>query len=356
MIVNKQSPSKIKVLQLITGLGMGGAEKVVLDLSTYISIDKFDTYVLGISNNDELLDEFVNNNIKTTLLRQSNSIINIFNIIQKINIFIKKNKINIIHAHMVHPVIIASILKILNPSLKIVYTSHSLNIGSKMREILVWILKPFRNIDIVFSKDILKFFYKNNYKIIPNGVKVDKYSLNIKKNNKFTFIAIGRLVTVKNHKKLIEIASELKNKYDFQILIVGHGELKESLSNLITKYKLENYIHLLGLRKDIPKLLNQSHCLLMPSLWEGLPITILEAGASSLPVISTPVGSIPSLLNNGNSYMVDIDNFKDTMEYILNNYNNALLKANNLYQLINNSYSIANIVKKHENIYRELIK
>ena len=53
---------------------------------------------------------------------------------------------------------------------------------------------------------------------------------------------------------------------------------------------LKDYIKLLGLRNDIPNLLNKSHCLLMPSLWEGLPIVILEAGASRLPVISTPVG------------------------------------------------------------------
>jgi len=256
---------------------------------------------------------------------------------------------------MTHSIIVASIIKVLNPSIKIVYTSHNLNIGSKVREMIIWSLKVFRNLDIVFSKDILKFFYKKNYKIIPNGIKVDKYSLNLEKNKKFTFIAVGRLETVKNHIFLIEIANELKNKYDFEIQIVGNGYLKEELENLIQKYNLENYVKLLGLRNDIPQLLGQSHCLLMPSLWEGLPIVILEAGASSLPVVSTPVGSVPSLLNGENAYLVELDGFKNKMIEVLEDRENATLKGKKLFEEINLKYSIEAIVEAHEKIYQELV-
>ncbi|MCT7517015.1 glycosyltransferase [Aliarcobacter cryaerophilus] len=346
---------KINILQLVTGLGMGGAEKVVLDLAKYISNEEFNITVVAMSKRDELYQEFLNNKIDTRLLKKSNSIKNIFYIINTINKLVKEKNIQIIHAHMTHSIIIASILKVTNPSLKIIFTSHNLNIGSKLRECIVWILKPLRNIDIVFSKDILKYFYKSRYKVIPNGIKVDKYDLNLSKNNKFTFVAIGRLETVKNHKFLIEIANELKDKFEFEIHIVGNGYLKEELENLIQKYDLKEYVKLLGLRNDIPELLNQSYCLLMPSLWEGLPIVILEAGASRLPIISTPVGSIPSLLNDTNSYLVNLEKFKDKMVDVINNYEEAIKKGEKLFEEIKNSYSIENIVNKHEKIYKELI-
>lgn len=346
---------KINILQLVTGLGMGGAEKVVLDLAKYISNEEFNITVVAMSKRDELYQEFLDSKIDTRLLKKSNSIKNIFYIINTINKVIKEEKIHIIHAHMTHSIIIASILKVINPSLKIIFTSHNLNIGSKLRECIVWILKPLRNIDIVFSKDILKYFYKSRYKVIPNGIKVDKYDLNLSKNNKFTFVAIGRLETVKNHKFLIEIANELKDKFEFEIHIVGNGYLKEELENLIQKYSLKKYVKLLGLRNDIPELLNQSYCLLMPSLWEGLPIVILEAGASRLPIISTPVGSIPSLLNDTNSYLVNLEKFKDKMVEVINNYEEAIKKGEKLFDDIKNSYSIENIVNKHEKIYKELI-
>ena len=346
---------KINILQLVTGLGMGGAEKVVLDLAKYISNEEFNTIVVSMSKRDELYQEFLNNKIDTKLLRKSNSLKDIFYIINTINKLVKEKNIQIIHAHMAHSIIVASIIKIFNPSLKIVFTSHSLNIGSRVRELIVWFLKPFRNIDIVFSKEILKYFYKSNYKVIPNGIKIDKYDLKIKKNQKFTFIAVGRLETVKNHKFLIEIANELKDEFDFEIQIVGHGYLKEELENLIQKYDLKEYVKLLGLRNDIPELLNQSHCLLMPSLWEGLPIVILEAGASNLPIIATPVGSIPSLLNGENSYLSDFENFKEKMLYIFNNYSEAKIKSEKLFYDIKNIYSIEIIVKKHEKIYKDLV-
>ena len=346
---------KINILQLVTGLGMGGAEKVVLDLAKYTSKDGFNTFVVAMSKRDELLQEFLDSNIDTTLLRKSNSIKDIFSIINFLNKIIKEKNIQIIHAHMTHSIIVASILKILNPSLKIVYTSHNLNIGSKIRELIVWSLKPFRDVDIVFSKDILKYFYKQNYRVIPNGIKVDKYNLGLEKNQKFTFIAIGRLETVKNHEFLIKIANDLKDKYDFEIQIVGDGYLRDELKELIQKYALEYRVKLLGLRNDIPKLLNQSHCLLMPSLWEGLPIVILEAGASSLPVISTPVGSIPSLLNSKNAYLAELDNFKNKMIEVLDDYEGAKFKGKKLFEDIRLKYSIEAVIEAHEKIYRELV-
>ena len=346
---------KINILQLITGLGMGGAEKVVLDLAKYTSKDDFNTYVVSMSKRDELLGEFLENGINTKILNKSNSLKDFLKIVKELNQVIKQNNIQIIHAHMTHSVIVASILKILNQTLKIVYTSHNLNIGSKSREIIIWGLKSFRDVDIVFSKDILKFFYKSNYEVIPNGIKIEKYNLNLKKNDKFTFIAIGRLETVKNHKILVEIANRLKDKFDFEIQIVGNGYLKKDLESLIVKYNLEDSVKLLGLRNDIPKLLNKSHCLVMPSLWEGLPIVILEAGASSLPVISTPVGSIPSLLNDNNAYLTELDDFEAKMIDVLDNYEEAKPKGKNLFKEINKTYSIDSVVIEHERIYKSLV-
>lgn len=346
---------KINILQLVTGLGMGGAEKVVFDLAKYTSKDEFNIFVVAMSKRDELLQEFLDNNINTTLLKKSNSVKDIFFIINFLNKISKEKNIQIIHAHMTHSIIVASILRILNSSLKIVYTSHSLNIGSKIRELIVWSLKSFRDVDIVFSKDILKYFHKKNHRVIPNGIKVDKYNLGLEKNQKFTFIAIGRLEIVKNHKFLIEMANELKDKYDFEIQIVGDGYLRDELKELIQKYALEDKVKLLGLRNDIPKLLGQAHCLLMPSLWEGLPIVILEAGASGLPVISTPVGSLPSLLNSENAYLVELDNFKNKMIEVLDNYEDAKLKGKKLFEDIKLKYSIEAVIEAHEKIYKELV-
>jgi glycosyltransferase involved in cell wall biosynthesis len=151
------------------------------------------------------------------------------------------------------------------------------------------------------------------------------------------------------------MVNELKDKYDFELHIVGDSYLRNDIENKIKEYNLEDRVKLLGIRTDIPNLLNQSHCLVMPSLWEGLPIVILEAGASSLPVISTPMGSIPSVINKQNGYLSDLENFKNNMIYVLENYEEAKAKGINLFKDIIKTYSIDSVVLEHEKIYKGLV-
>ena len=346
---------KINILQLITGLGMGGSEKIVLDLSKGLNKNRFNTFVIGLSKRDELLEEYIKNGINVQLLRKNNSLKDFKDIVLHINRFVKNNNIKIIHAHMTHSLIIASVVKIFNPSVKIVFTPHSFNVGSKYRELILFLLKPFRNIDILFSKHLLKFFYKKNYEIIPNGIDISKYDIISTKNNIFTFIAIGRLEKMKNHKILIEIADKLKDKYSFQIYIVGEGYLRKELENLIDKYNLQNIVKLLGLRNDIPELLNKSHCFVMPSLWEGFPVSLLEAGASKMPVIITPVGSVAGLINENNGYLSKLDDFIKNMELVLNHYDEAKIRGLNLFRDIKKNYSLKFMIKRYENLYKKLI-
>ena len=347
---------KYNILQLITGLGMGGAEKVVLDLTKHIDRENFEISVVSLTDRIELLDDFRDENINTTVLFGQKTLISFLYLVKKVNKYVKDNKIQLIHAHMTHALVIASVVKVLNPKIKIVYTSHNLNIGSRLRELLVWFLKPYRNIDIIFSKDILKFFYKKNHIVIPNGINLKKYDLNLKKHETFTITCVGRLEYVKNHEFLINLADKLKNEFEFKIQVVGTGVLESKLKSEVEKLKLENYIIFLGLRNDIPQILSKSHCFVLPSLWEGLPIVLLEAGASKLPIVSTSVGSIPSLLNENTAYVCDLTNFKNAIIEIFYDYDNALKKADKLYERIDSHYAIDSILKEHEKVYINLLK
>jgi len=342
---------KINILQLSTGLGVGGAEKVILELSKSINNQKFDNKVIGLSNSLGLNYRFKEEEIKTTILNEKKSLVGFKNMISFVNKFVKDNKIDIIHAHMTHAMFVAVAVKLFNPHIKIVFTSHSVNVGSKFREMAIFLLKPFRNADIIFSKEQLGAKYKSNYFIIANGIDTKAYQLNCKKSKKFTFLAIGSLREPKNHIHLIQCAALLRNKFQFQILIVGEGPLRNTLEEAIEKYQIQSYIKLLGLRSDIPELLNTSHCFVMPSLWEGMPISILEAGAANLPIISTPAGSIPSVLNKENAFLANLNNFHTKMKYVLTHYYVALRKAKKLEKRVFENYDIKAMYKKHEELY-----
>ena len=348
----------INLLHLITGLGVGGAERVVLDLAKNSNKERYKTSVISMSKQDGMLEIFQQNGVDVHILNRSSTLFDLFKIVQTVNRYVKEHNIHLIHAHMTDAMIVGVMVKRLNPKLKLVFTSHNVTFGSKVRTLAVRLLKSFRDKDILFSKDQLSGIYKKSYEMIPNGIDIARYDLNLPKNEIFTFITVGRIEKQKNHIKLLESAKALKEReLEFQILIVGEGTdpvQKKRVEDYIVEHKLEENVHLLGVRFDIPELIAKSDCFVLSSAWEGLPIVLLEAGASKIPIISTPVGSIPSLIDESNGYLAD-EKFTEAMEDVMWNYNLAKEKAMSLYKKVEESYSIENIVKKHEKIYEELV-
>jgi glycosyltransferase involved in cell wall biosynthesis len=351
---------KIHVLFLATGLGLGGAERVVLDICSNINHNYFKTNVIGVSTQEELLPEFRKKSIETSILGHKKSMKAFYYSLKEVNDYVRKNNVNIIHSHMFHTLLIATLIKLFKPSLQIVFTPHNTFISMPIRRWSLWFLKPFRDVDTLFSKDALRFFHKQNYKVIPNGIDLTKYSNSSQQNSThtFTFVIVGRLEYMKNHNFLIDVIYQLNqlNKYDFQLKIVGSGILEDALKSKVETLELNNIIDFLGARDDVPALLKDCDCLLLPSLWEAFPIVLLEAAACNIPVITTSVGSISTLVDQNNGYIVELDKFKDAMIDVLENYDEAKSKSLNLQNKVKSNYQIKNIVKQYESIYQKILQ
>jgi len=182
------------------------------------------------------------------------------------------------------------------------YTNKSFY--GKIHNILIKLLYPKADRIIVVSKKI-KNILSNQYNIpeekieviynihdIQNYLKLseepieDKYREIFK--NSFVFINIGRPTEAKGQWFLIRTFKKVVEKHpNAKLIILGEGELREKLEDLIRKLKLENNVFLLGVHKNPFKFLRNSHCYVFPSLWEGLPNTLIEALTLNLPIIST---------------------------------------------------------------------
>ncbi len=353
---------KINVLHIITGLSIGGAEKVLLDLCTNLDKDKITNHAIGLNDEKTLTEDFIQNKIPIKALNMKKSVVSFLKTTQFLYKYTKKHNIQILHTHMFHPLIFAFILKIARPKLKIVFTSHNVNIGSKLREAITYLLKPFRDTDIVFSKDMITRIYVKNTKVIPNGIDTSLYKKKIEKTDKYVFISVGVLREQKNQLFLPSCARYLKDNgvKNFEIQIVGganaSGDMREEIKAEIKKYGVEDEVKMLGPRRDIQQLLQKADCFVMPSHFEGLPIALLEAGASSLVVNSTPVGAIPSVINKETGYLSDLDNFAKTMEEIINNPKEAQRRADNLHKIVVDQFSIKSMAKAHEDLYLSIIE
>lgn len=145
----------------------------------------------------------------------------------------------------------------------------------------------------MFGKDIGR---SPKYKIIYNGVEADRYAFNESVRMKYRkelgiddYVVIGnigRFSFQKNHDFLIDIFSAIKNgDSKYKLLLVGTGELEESIRAKVRALGLDNDVLFLGQRGDVPELLSAMDVFVMPSRFEGLPVTMVEAQMSSLPCV-----------------------------------------------------------------------
>jgi glycosyltransferase involved in cell wall biosynthesis len=137
-------------------------------------------------------------------------------------------------------------------------------------------------------------------RIIPNGVelkRLQKDQTTQPREDVKTLIAIGRLAAAKDYFNLLQAFRLLgkkliaRGKLIPQLWIVGEGELRQEIEREIREYELGEFVRLLGLRNDIPDLLEKADIYVMASEWEGLSIALIEALAAGLPIVATDAGS-----------------------------------------------------------------
>ncbi len=347
-------PAPIQILHLVTGLNAGGGEKMVFQFSSKLDQGKYTSHVLTLDSDSNLLvPQFIESGIKVESLNVRKNIFGIFTAISRLYSYLEKNKISIIHAHLYHALVLAVLTKLISPSLKIIWTSHSSHQTSLLRKIVVFLIRPLRKHDILFMKDMKTWYTKNRYSIIPNGIEQSKFTDNIEKYDTFTFISVGRLETVKNHQLLIKISARLSN-FNFNLLIVGSGPEYSSLKAAIDKFNLGARIQLLGYREDSAELIAKSHCLLLPSLREGLPLVILESALCKVPIIASAQSLGNTLIGKDEGYIVDLTEFEKAMLEVINNYENAQIKAEKFYSKVKQHYSLESCIQSHERLYAKI--
>lgn len=184
------------------------------------------------------------------------------------------------------------------------------------------------------SKKSLEYFFFNKKKIITI------YNPYLKKINKKIFkkdniiLNIGRLRKQKNQEILIMAFNIFIKKYpDYKLIILGHGNLKKKLQDLIIKLELKNKIFLKGWINDTTRYLKKSKIFVLSSLYEGLGNVLIDSINFNTPCISTDCNSGPKeiLLNGAGGYLVKNDSINDLakkMIYSIENYNLSKKKNN----------------------------
>lgn len=215
------------------------------------------------------------------------------------------------------------------------------------------------------KKEISKIFQREIF-VIPNGISIDNYRKNqsndiCHRNNEKIILYVGTLRSIKGIKYLID-AMKIISQYcpNTRLLLVGDGEKRKSLENLVDELDLGQRITFVGRvsNKDVPKYMASSDVFVLPSLSEGFPNVILEAMASGLPIVATKIRGLPEIICEGiNGYLVEPKNSGEIAEkiiYLVNNIEVAhSMSENNIRDV--KQYAWENVVKKLEDVYSECI-
>ena len=350
----------LNVLQVITSITYGGAERVVFNLCKNKYSKDFNYIVLSLKKGDSFIKSFDDENINTKVLCLSNNPFKLLLFLISVKKFIENKNIKIVHCHLYHSYLFILLLKLFVPKIVIIFTPHSHFLGSSFRHLLVRYTKYLRHIDIIFSKSMLRKMHVHNYRVIYNSVQLPinfKQFDNLKfsKQNPIKLISVGRLEPVKNHLFLLKTLLDMPEYFYFTLDIVGAGSLYHKIYSYIEFNNLQDRVKLLGQSDTVSDYLNASDCFVLTSVWEGMPLVLLEAGFASLPILSTPVGSITEVLSAQNSYLSEPKDFKNNLLYIYNNYHEAKNKSYILKKHLEENFSIKKFINEHENIYKECV-
>ncbi|MDU1413992.1 MAG: glycosyltransferase family 1 protein [Clostridium sp.] len=293
----------VRVLQMLGTLDCGGQESFVMNVYRNINREKvqFDFIVSNVNNDAYFYEseaEKLGANIFRVNLKSKRPIKSFFQIIK----IVKKGNYKIVHKHSNISLMGIDLLAAKFGGAKILIShSHSTKLDVKYKEYINKLFIPFLN---KISTDKLACSYKaglwlygkNNFKVINNGIEIEKFiysekiRLDIRNelhiDNKFVIGHIGRFTYAKNHMFLLEIIYELKKINSNTLLIlIGEGELRNEIQLKIKELSLEDNVMILGLQRDVGKIMQGFDVFVFPSFYEGLPLTVIEAQAAGLPCV-----------------------------------------------------------------------
>ena len=232
-----------------------------------------------------------------------------------------------------------------------------------------WLMKQYHKTNTAFiaiSKDVESFFYQNlesdlinNVVMLHNGIDIKRFRNDLDRKiqigEKIRIVSVGNLVPKKNHRFLIDIAVELKNRNcDFSIDILGFGLLQEELEKYAKVKEVFDFIFFQGNVKNVEDYLKDANLYVHPASYEPLGLVIIEAMASGLPVICLDGrGNRDLMIHGKNGYIFQEENSEQFVETIIELFDDQkkYLEISSFAKEFSSQFDIKNYVEKLVHLY-----
>ncbi len=364
------------ILFLINSLAFGGAETQLVRVATQLKQRGWKVRIVTLIPPQAYGEELEGAGIPVTTLGMRRKIPDPRAILRFASI-VRSCKPQIVHSHLVHANLLARITRTLAPVPVLVCSVRSIYEGSRLRELLYRLTDPLCDVTTHVCQAGAERYIRigavpeHKMRYIPNGVDTTAFHPDKEARARlraewgvqdaFIWLAVGRFETAKDYPNLLTAFAQVVPQYPNSLLcIAGDGPLRGEMERMARSLGIQSQVRFLGIRRDVPQLMNAADAYVMSSSREGLPNVLLEAHATGLPVVATDVGGNreivvdgvtgfivpprnPGALASAMRRMMDMDERERTQ------------MGDSGRQHILENYSMERVVQQWEDLYHDLL-
>ncbi len=307
----------MKIAMLSTGMEMGGAEQQLLTLAEGLRARDHEVSITSLLPVGVLGQAAQRSGVPTLSLEMHSGIPDP-RALWRFARWLRRWQPQILHSHLVHANLFARMSRLLYRCPVLISTVHTTAVGGRGQILGYRLTDPLCNLTTLVCHAGAERYLSTGavpagkLRVVPNGIDTDLFSPDpaarhrirhaLHLEESFVWLSVGRFEPPKDYPTMLRAFAGVQQACpDSVLLIAGQGSLESATKTLAGTLGIEQHIRFLGVRNDIPALMNAADGYVMSSAWEGLPMVLLEAAAIELPIVATDVGDIKEMLLDGQS-------------------------------------------------------
>lgn len=357
----------MRILQLIDSLDAGGAERMAVNLANASVRSDFQGYICA-TRKGGLLEEAIEKGVPLIIL-EKRSFYDI-KAIRKLIHFIKKNDIDVLHAHSTS-IYTAFIVKLITPRLKLIWHDHyglSEFVAERPSQKVLAFISRYMSGIIACNEDLAIWarerLYCKNVIFLPNFVvenRDQKLLTEIKGEEGKRIVCLANLRPQKNHIGLLKIFKDIAVQFpDWTLHLVGkdfNDDTSKTIKKFIVSNQLSTTVFLYGSKSDTTAILQKMDIGVLVSLSEGLPLTLLEYGLAELAIMVTDVGQCAQVVGNAGTVINNLlEEGTEALIKLIDDKEYRLKKSKKIKIRITNTYGEKSTIQRLMSYYNEIGK
>jgi glycosyltransferase involved in cell wall biosynthesis len=353
----------LRIAHISQQLDTGGMERLLAEFARHADRDVIEPCFIAIGLRGSIAAEIEACGWNVTALREPAGLRP--SIAYRLARLFHDRRIDVVHTHNTKPLLYAGPAARLAGVRGVVHTRHGRRHGATPRQNLMFRLAAHCADRVVcVSQDSAQLCRNDGIdshlvRTVLNGIDLQRFHFAGPRGHGPAVFA-GRLTPEKDVATLLHATATLAMRAPgFRLAIAGSGPCEQELKALAASLQLGNIVEFLGEVHDVPALLRRASLFVLPSITEGLPLTVLEAMACGLPVVATSVGGTPEAISQGKTGLLvpsgDADALASAMLRIHSHPGEARAMGTAGRQRVESLFDVRRMVSQYETIYREIL-